>query len=89
MVEQTTPDDTPKRIEKISVEPVPSGDAAAVELGDAVRVVADHADLDGSDNLTLYRERTSVAHAKVLGVPLEVPNLVRRAVEYGETGVWE
>lgn len=80
---------TYRPIETVDVEPTPDGEAAVVELDSGVvRIVADRVDLDGSDNLTFYRENRSVAHAKVLGVPLEVPNLVRRAVKHGERGSW-
>jgi len=80
--------DDPDAVERIEVRP--DGDETAlVTLDDSVRLAVDHADVDGSDNLTLYRDGSSVAHVKVLGVPLEVPNLVRRAIENGESGVWE
>ena len=75
-------------VERIEVEP--SGDETAlVTLDGSVRLVVEAADVDGSDNLTFYRESDSVAHVKALGVPLEVPRLVRRAVKHGERGVWE
>lgn len=79
-----------RRVERIEVGPHGSNsDTAVVTLDGATRLVVDRADVDGSDNLTFYRENVSVAHVKVLGVPLEVPNLVRRAIQHLETGVWE
>lgn len=77
-----------KRVERIEVEPESVG-AAIVSLDGSVRLVADHADLDASDNLTFYRDGSEIAHATVVGVPLEVPTLVRRAAEHGEWGTWE
>jgi len=77
-------------VESIAVEPSGSSGSehAIVVLDDAVRVVADSADLDADDGLTLYHQNTSVASVTVDGVPLEVPNLVRRAVKFDEHGEW-
>lgn len=87
----TTHDPTEWKITTVTVEPkeTPEGRVAVVRLDDAVRVVTDYADLDGADNLTFYRNGYEIADAKVLGVPLEVPTLVQRAIDHGETGEWE
>lgn len=78
-----------RHVKVVDVEPTSNDrDRAVVTFDGAVRIVCDHADVDGSDNLTLYRDAESVCHAKVLGVPLDVPNLVRRAIKYGEHGSW-
>jgi len=66
-----------------------SDETALVTLDGSVRLAVDAADVDGSDNLTFYRENSSIAHVKVLGVPLEVPRLIRRAIEHSERGVWK
>jgi hypothetical protein len=76
------------RVERIYVRPN-DDETALVSLDGSVRLVVDHADLDGSDNVTFYRDGSPVAHATVVGVPLEVPNLVRRAITHHERGTWE
>jgi len=76
-------------VDRITVRPstVQGSDHAIIEMN-GIRIIAERADLDGSDNLTFYRDNVSIAHVKVCGVPLEVTNLVRRAIQYGETGEW-
>jgi hypothetical protein len=83
---ETAGDEEP--VERIEVQPNTS-QSALVVLDGSTHLVVDKALVDHADNLSLYRDHSFVAHVGVAGVPLEVPRYVRRAIEDGETGVWE
>ena len=76
-------------VERIAVKQN-SDETALVIVDGSVRLVVDEASVEGHfDDLALYRDGVSVAFLDTDGVPLEVPRLVRRAIEHGERGVWE
>jgi hypothetical protein len=72
----------------IEVKPSPNGNNAIVDFGN-VEVIAESAYLDDSSNLELVLDNRIVAKVEVNGVPVEVTNMVRRAIRYEEKAVWK
>ena len=85
-VPRSTPnsDDEPNRVESIAVEPAPNADAAIVTVDGRTEIVADAADVDRDDRLNLTADNRVLARIETVTPALSVPNMVRRAVEYGE-----